>query len=170
MFEKGQNVVCSNKGVCIVEDVTTLTISGVDQERMYYILKPVYMMGSTVYVPVDAGEKSMRSVLSREEAEELIRAVPQIPIIETANDKLLEQEYRGCMKTNRCEDWIRIIKTIYLRKQKRLEAGRKSTAVDAKYYKLAEENLYGELAVSLQMPRETVEAYVCEEIDRQVLV
>ena len=47
MFEKGEYVVCGNKGVCVVEDVTTLNISGIDQERKYYILKPVYMAGST---------------------------------------------------------------------------------------------------------------------------
>lgn len=170
MFEKGQNVVCSNKGVCVVEDITTLNISGVDKERMYYILKPLYMAGSTVYVPVDAAPDTMRGVMDREEAEAMIQSIPQIPPIETANDKLLEQEYRSCMKTNRSEEWIRIIKTIYLRKQKRLEAGRKVTAVDAKYDKLAEDNLYGELAVSLQMPKESVEAYIFEEMDKQILV
>lgn len=167
MFAKGEYVVCGNKGVCMVEDITTLNISGVDKERKYYILKPVYMAGSTVYVPVDTAEESMRRVLSKEQADELIQGIPDIPLITITNDKLLEQEYRGCMKTNCCEEWIKIIKTIYLRKQKRLEAGRKVTAVDAKYFRLAEDNLYGELAVSLSMPRETVESYITEEMDKQ---
>lgn len=38
------------------------------------------------------------------------------------------------------------------------------TAVDAKYIHLAEESLYGELAVSLDMSRDEVEAYIAGEI------
>lgn len=166
MFKKGEYVVNGNKGVCVVEDITTLDISGVDKKREYYILKPLYMSGSTVYVPVDTADGSLRRVLSREEADRLIQGIPDIPLITIANDKLLEQEYRGCMKTNDCAEWIRIIKTIYLRKQKRQEAGRKVTAVDAKYYRLAEDNLYGELAVSLQIPRAEVEGYIAREMEK----
>ena len=51
MFSIGQYVVCGNKGVCTVEQITTLDISGVDKAKMYYILKPVYASTSTVYVP-----------------------------------------------------------------------------------------------------------------------
>lgn len=166
MFKKGEYVVSGNKGVCVVEDITTLDIAGVDKEREYYILKPVYMAGSTVYVPVDAADSSLRRVLSHEEADRLIQGIPEIPLINISNDKLLEQEYRGCMRTNDCAEWIRVIKTIYLRKQKRLEAGRKVTAVDAKYYRLAEDNLYGELAVSLQMQRGEVEDYITREMEK----
>lgn len=166
MFNKGEYVVCGNKGVCVVEDVTTLNITGVDKEREYYILKPVYTSGSTVYVPVDSTKESIRKVLEREEANKLISGIPDIPLITIANDKLLEQEYRGCMKSNNCEEWVKIIKTIYLRKQKRLEAGRKVTAVDAKYFRIAEDNLYGELAISLDMPREEVENYITSEMEK----
>lgn len=167
VFERGEFVVCGNKGVCAVEDITTLDISGVDKKREYYILKPVYLTGSTVYIPVDTAEDNMRRVLSREEADNLISTIPAIPLIAISNDKMLEQEYRGCMKSNSCEAWIRIIKTIYLRKQKRLEAGRKVTAVDAKYFRLAEDNLYGELAISLGMPRGEVEQYITQEVEHK---
>lgn len=169
MFSKNEYVVCGNKGVCSVEDVTTLDISGVDKKREYYILKPVYMAGSTVYIPVDTAEGTMRRVLSREEADSLINSIPEIPLITITNDKLLEQEYRSCMKSNSCEEWIRIIKTIYLRKQKRLEAGRKVTAVDSKYFRQAEDNLYGELAVSLGMDRKDVEHYITREMEHQTI-
>lgn len=164
VFKKGEYVVCGNKGVCLMEDIATLNISGVDKEREYYILKPVYVMGSTVYVPVDVADESIRRILSNGEAKELIRNIPEIPLITIANDKLLEQEYRGCIKSNQCKEWVRIIKTIYMRKQKRMEAGRKVTALDAKYFRLAEDNLYGELAVALNIPREEVESYISNEI------
>ena len=165
MFGIGDYVICGNKGVCEVENITTLNISGVDREREYYILKPLYMNGSTVYVPVDSPNESMRKVLKREEAEELIRAIPEIPLLVITNDKLSEQTYKDCIRTNDCEDLVKIIKTIYTRKQKRMKAGRKVTAVDAKYFHMAEENLYGELAVSLNIRRQDVESYIADVID-----
>ncbi len=164
VFEIGEQVVCGNKGVCTVENISTLDIGGVDKQRKYYILKPRYQAGSTVYVPVDAAEGSMRRVLSREEADRLIDAIPQLPLIDIANDKLSEQTYKEHMKENCCEEWVRVIKTIYQRREKRLQAGRKVTAVDARYIHLAQENLYGELAVALNLDREDVEAYIRGEI------
>ena len=167
MFKIGEYVVCGNKGVCIVEDVAKLDISGVDKEREYYILKPLYMAGSTVYVPVDSAEKSMRRVLKRDEAQKLIKGIPDIPLLVITNEKLSEQMYRECIKANDCEELIKIIKTIYLRKQKRMQAGRKVTAVDAKYFHLAEDSLYGELAVALEMPKDEVEGYITREMSRE---
>lgn len=167
MFEIGEYVVCGNKGVCVVEDVAKLDISGVDKEREYYILKPLYVAGSTVYVPVDSAEKSMRRVLKRDEAQKLIKDIPDIPLLVISNEKLSEQMYRECIKANDCEELIKIIKTIYLRKQKRIQAGRKVTAVDAKYFHIAEDSLYGELAVALEMPKDEVESYITREMNKE---
>lgn len=168
MFQKGEFVVSSNKGVCIVEDITTLNISGVDKKREYYILKPLYVTSSTVYVPVDTAEQSLRKVLTKQEAEEFIRKIPRIQLISITNEKLLEQEYKNCIRTNCCDQLVQIIKTIYFRKKKRLEAGRKVTALDARYFKQAEENLYGELAVALQMPKDSIEEYIIKEINPEI--
>lgn len=160
MFEVGEYVVCGNKGVCVVEKITTLDIAGVDKERKYYILKPKYQMGSTVYVPVDSPKDSLRRVIRREEAQKLIDAIPDVPLLAITNEKLSEQVYRECLKSGNCEEWVRILKTIWRRKQERLQAGRKVTAVDAKYFHMAEESLYGELAVALDLNRDEVEAYI----------
>lgn len=164
MFSIGQHVICGNKGVCTVEDITTLDISGVDKAKRYYILKPVYVTASTVYVPVDSPAPTMRNILTRDEAKALIRSIPQVPVLEIKNEKLLEQEYKMCMRSNCCMEWVRLMKTIYLRKQKRLAAGRKETAVDGRYFKMAEETLYGELAVALEMER----SEICDYIARQL--
>ncbi len=165
VFGIGEYVVCGNKGVCSVENITTLNISGADKGREYYILKPLYMAGSTVYVPVDSSKESMRRVITEEEARRLIAGIPEISLLVITNDKLSEQIYKESIKKADCSELVRIIKTIYLRKQKRIEAGRKVTAVDAKYFHLAEESLYGELAVALHMSRNEVEGYITSVID-----
>lgn len=164
MFKIGDYVICGNKGVCVVDNITTLNISVAEKEKEYYILKPLYMAGSTVYVPVDSPKESMRRVLAYEEAQKLIKAIPEIPLLVIANEKLTEQVYKDCMKTNDCVELVKVIKTIYMRKKKRIEAGRKMTAVDAKYFHMAEDNLYGELAVSLDISRSEVESHIAEAI------
>ena len=166
MFQIGDYVICSNKGVCEVENITVLNISGADKEKEYYILKPLYSAGSTVYVPVDSQkDHTMRKVLERTEAERLIGTIPEIPLLVITKDKMTEQMYKDCMKSNDCQELVKLIKTIHQRKQKRIQAGRKITAVDAKYFHLAEENLYGELAVALDLSREEVSGYITAAIN-----
>lgn len=160
MFGIGEYVVCGNKGVCTVEQITTLDISGVDKAKMYYILKPVYAVSSTVYVPVDSAMTSMRHILTAQEASKLVEDIPGIPLLEITNEKYADQYYKECMKSNDCGKWVQVIKTINERKQKRLQAGRKETAVDSKYLKLAEDHLYGELAIALNMERGQVCSYI----------
>ena len=164
MFSIGQNVICGNKGVCTVEDIAVLDISGVDKAKKYYILKPLYIAASTVYVPVDSAFTSIRAVLTKEEAEELIHGIPDIPLLEIKNERLLEQDYKSCMKSNNCSEWLKLIKTIYERKQMRMQTGRKETAVDSKYFKIAEDILYGELSVALDIERNQVSQYIAERL------
>ena len=165
MFEKGDYVIYGNNGICRVQDITTLSISGIDKNRKYYLLKPVYASGSTVYTPVDTAETLLRPALSREEADSLIRSIPDIPLIPIADEKTLEKTYKEYMRSNSTRAWVQLIKTIYLRKEKRTMKGYKVTALDSRYFSLAESSLYGELAIALDKPREEVKSYIASCID-----
>jgi len=44
--------------------------------------------------------------------------------------------------------------------------GKKVTAVDEKYFHLAENSLYGELAIPLEMTKEEVKKYVVERVEQ----
>lgn len=153
MFEIGEYVVCGNNGVCQIKEITTLCMSGVDKNRKYYILKPVYSASSTVYVPVDALQSSMRRILSKEEATLLIDSIPQVQTITIKDEKAVEVQYKECMQSNRCDELVKLLKTLKNRKKKRLEKGHKVTAVDSRYYKMAEDNLCGELAIVFGITR-----------------
>lgn len=148
------------KGVCQVTAVGTVDFSGGIKGRMYYTLAPKYMEGSTVYTPVDTKGSVMRPVMTREEAMELIDGIPQIEELWIKDEKGREQIYREAIKSCDNRELIRIIKTIYNRGRSRMAAGKKVTVADNKYFKIAEENVYGELAVSLGMTREGVKKYV----------
>ena len=166
MFKKGEYVVCGNNGICKVTDVTTLNMASAPKDRLYYILKPVYAESSTVYIPVDNHKISIRPALTKADTHELIAKIPALELIWVENDKQRELTYKECLSKNSCEDYVRIIKTLYLRKQDRLAKGQKIIGLDERYLKQAEDLLYGELAVALGIEKQGVQAYITEEIEK----
>lgn len=166
MFTVGDYVVCGNNGICRVQDITTLNISGIDKSRKYYLLKPVFLSGSTVYIPVDTADEAMRKAMNKDEAMQFIHSIPNIPLIPLADEKTLERTYKEYMHQNSSEGWLKLIKTIYLRKEKRTMKGYKATAVDSRYFKLAEDFLYGELSIALDMPKDEVRDYIVNSIEQ----
>lgn len=69
-YEVGEYVIYGNNGICQVLDITTPGFSGVDKEKMYYVLEPVHTKGSRIYSPVDSHKVVMRAVIDEEQAEE----------------------------------------------------------------------------------------------------
>lgn len=165
MFEKGDYVVSGKNGVCQVVEIGEPDFLWVEKGRQYYFLQPVYSQDSKVYIPVDHASELMRKALGKQEADALIASIPEIEVIPITNEKACEEKYKECIRKNECQEWIRILKTTYSRKQKRSQDGRKTTSVDHKYRKMAEEQLYGEIALALQMPKEEVEAYIIKQME-----
>lgn len=166
MFEKGEYIVYGSKGICEVQDITRLNLEGVSKERLYYVLSPYNQKDSRIFVPVDSNKTVMRRVISQPEAAALIDAIPQIEEISVENDKLREEKYKECMRTCECQEWVRIIKTLYERMQKRLEQGKKVTTTDERYFRMAEENLYLELSMALSIPKAEMVQYIAERIEK----
>ncbi|MEI3218659.1 MAG: hypothetical protein V8S08_02285 [Lachnoclostridium sp.] len=54
---------------------------------------------------------------------------------------------------------------MYARRQSRLAQGKKVTASDERFLRAAEENLYGELAVSLGKEKDEIEKYIISRIE-----
>lgn len=73
MFNKGDFIVYGNKGICKVNDVTTLAMDGIDKNRLYYVLLPSDKK-SIVYVPVDSTKTVMREVMTKDEIEGYIQS------------------------------------------------------------------------------------------------
>ena len=167
MFEKDQLIMCGGHGVCRVVDVTGNPIDRLDKVRKYYVLEPVFEKGSTVYTPVDNDKVIMRKIMNREEAEELVERITKIDTVWIQEEKSREQMYKEAIRTYDCHSLVRIIKTLYLRKQDRLKEGKKVLSSDEQYLRKAEELLYSEMSLALSIPKEEVEAYITEAVHRQ---
>lgn len=165
MFKAGSYIIYGTKGVCKVAAVGTLNLPGVDKHQLYYTLAPVYEHSGTIYTPVENSKVSMREVISREDALALIKEIPSIESLWITNEKEREQLFQKALLTCDCREAVKIIKTLYLKKQKRKAAGKSATSLDQKYLQYAKEQLYGELAIALSMDIGQVEDYITESID-----
>lgn len=165
MFEVGEYVVYGSKGVCRIEDITHIEISGADKNRLYYVLTPIDS-GGKIYAPTDNQKITMRKVITREEADRLIKEMPEIEVLWFADDKQREAKYKEVMRTCDYRSWVSIVKTLYLRKKERTAQGKKVTSLDEKYMRVAENELYSELSLSLGIPKEEMEIYIRERIEQ----
>lgn len=166
MFSKGEFIIYGSAGTCQVMDITTLDHEGVDKERLYYVLRPCQQGNGRIFTPTDNQKVSMRRVLSHEEAENLIDQIPNIESAWENDNKSRERQYKESIKTSDCRELIKIIKTLYLRKAERISQGKKFTSTDEKYMKIAEENLYSELSIPLNIPKGEMSAYIEKRVEK----
>lgn len=164
MFEVGEFVVYGSKGVCRIVDISHIDISGADKDRLYYVLSPIGDKNAKIYAPTDNLKITMRKVISKEEADKLILELPEIEFLWVPDDKQREAKYKEVMRTCDYRAWVSIVKTLYLRKKERTAQGKKITALDERYMKAAENELYGELSLTLGIPREEMEDYIKDKI------
>lgn len=165
MFKIDEYVVYGMNGVCKVEAIGPMSLGGVDSDKLYYTLLPLYTKGSRVYTPVDNQKVVMRRVISKTEACALIDESKEIPLIEADSDKNRELAYKEALRSCDCREWIRIINTAMRRKEERVAQGKKMSACDERYLKQAQDNLFGELAVSLNLEKNEVESYMEHRLD-----
>lgn len=170
MFEIGEYIIYGNHGVCRVEDIGSLDIPGVDKSKKCYTLQPIFSKSSTLYTPVDNDKVLMRRVMTNEEALELLEKIPDIPLLRVKNDKQREEVYKEALRSHDGTEWVKIIKTLYVRKQERLSHGKKLTFTDEKYLHIAQNCLYGELAIALDMEKDDVENLINERLEQLNLV
>ena len=167
MYKIGDYVVKPGSGVCKIDNIMHLNMSGIDKNRLYYLLVPMNDENRKIYCPVDSSAQQIRKVMTSQEAYELIDRIPDIPELNISNDKLRDQKYKEVVKSIEPESWLSVIKTTYLRKKDRLEKGKKNTVADENYLKLAEKMLFSELCLVLRKEKEEVHNLITESVNRR---
>lgn len=160
MYQIDDYVVYGNYGLCRVKDISTLDMEGVSKDRQYYFLTPVSGNHGVVYTPVDNIKVVIRGIMTKDNAEALLKSIKNIDTMEILAEKAREEKYRECIKSCDGTEWMRLILTIRERMQERIGQGKKVTSLDERYLKLAEDYLYTELAVALDIKSEDVPEYI----------
>ncbi|MBQ8681413.1 MAG: CarD family transcriptional regulator [Bacilli bacterium] len=158
MFKVGEYIIYK-RDLCKIKNIEKSSRTNED----YYTLYPIQDESLSIKVPVSNKFNNLRYPLSKQEAEDLIAKIPNIPPIKTS-DKLLENTYRELMKTNTHEDLIKIIKTTYIRNQARLNQGKKAGDKDQTFFNQAEKYLYNELSYSLSKTYDECKDYIIKKV------
>ncbi len=160
MYAIGDKIIYGENGVCTVEKIAPLEMSGVSAEKLYYYLTPLTGTG-TYFAPVDSGAY-MRPVMSRAEAEALIDAIPGIApaVCNDSRFNHVDAFYRELFKLHTCEALVSIVKGLRARMSERKTKSSRAEAT----MKRAKDILHGELAVALGMELGDVEDYIASRI------
>lgn len=165
MFEIGDFVVKANSGICKIEDIGRLDISSANKDRLYFYLNPIGEMNARLYVPVDKADTGLRKVVTEEEAWKIIEQIPEVEEARVSDDRQREQKYKEAIQSCDLQVLIGIIKNMYHRKEQRTAQGKKNTSVDEYFFKLAENNLYTELAFAIGREKDEMRQIITEKIE-----
>ena len=93
----------------------------------------------------------------------LIARIPEIDecVCSSHSITMLRQQYEEFFKDHNCETYIGLVKGIYSKGA----SGKKLGQTDQRYMKRAEDTLYGELAVALDLTPAEVPAYIKSVIE-----
>lgn len=156
MFSVGDMVIYGENGVCTVEKVAPLEMSGASRDKLYYSLRPLVGSG-TFFAPVDSAV-FMRPIMSRGEAEAFIDTIPSIqPAICTDNRfNHVDAFYKELFRQHTCEALVAVIKGLHERmSERKTKSSRAETTM-----KRARDILFGELSAALGLELSQVEAYI----------
>ena len=162
MFSVGDKIVYGENGVCTVAKVAPLDHAGTSPGKLFYHLEPLIGSG-TYYTPVDSGA-FMRPVISREEAEALIDAMPSIEPAVCRDNRFnhVDAFYKELFRQHSCEALVAIVKGLRERmNEKKTKSSRAESTM-----RRARDMLHGELSIALGMDISEVEPYILERISK----
>ena len=109
-----------------------------------------------MYIPVDNADKRIRKVITQDEALAVLDRVHEIEALAVNNEKERETRYKEAVRSCEPDSVISLLKCLHIRNEQRAQAGKKSTAVDERYGKMAEHNLNAELAFVLEKDKQEI--------------
>ena len=166
MYKKNDLVVYENKGVCEIADIQEMDFGS--GAKKYYVLSPSGG-GGTIYTPVNNPKVSMRPVISKKEAMDIIENIETVSLktFDGLRSMELESKYRECIRSYNCSDMIRLEMSIYRKCKTARKAGKKVTELDDKYYKHLNDLINGEMSVALGIPKEEVPEFIASRIGKR---
>ncbi len=163
MFKINEYVIYNSMGVYQIVDVKKeRDFTG--NETEYYVLKPAYGNNLTIKTPVNNPRNKMRTTLSKEGVLSLIESMPQKETYWINDDRQRNESFKAALRTGDSEQWVKLIKSIYLEQHRKSGQGKKLARTDEDIMKAAEKNLYEEFAVALGIPPDEVVSYIMEHV------
>jgi len=130
----------------------------------YYVIIPLHDKSLKIEIPTSNDNNNIRKLMTKEEIENLVKDIPNIPAVECEDKRFIENKYKELMNNKNPIDLIRILKTTYLKNEKITDL--KTVIKNSNYFSLAEKYLYQEIAIVLNMEYEDVKTYITNELTK----
>ncbi|HHU72124.1 MAG TPA: hypothetical protein GXZ21_08850 [Clostridiales bacterium] len=153
MFHKGEYIIYSHHGVCYIDEIKENTID--KETKLYYIMHP-FNEKSKIMTPVDNDKVRMRPIMSSEEAEEVLESVSSDNIYVFEDRKRKDQVYTQIIRDGDPMEIIKVITSILIDEQEKIEEGKKLSTTDKRVLDKAEKFLYPELSLALGLEIDTI--------------
>lgn len=161
MFKINDYVVYSSTGVCQIIDIRQDEIT--NNETEYYILQPVFNdKNMIIKIPVNNPVLPMRAILTKDEALSLINTMPEVEPILVDDRRERTKLFNSILKSRKCEEYLKIIKTLHLEKDAKAAIGKTLSKSDEDLMNTAEKSLFEELAIALDSSPEEVLSCILE--------
>ncbi len=165
MFEIGQTVLYGLEGVCNIEDRQKVKVG--HTRAFYYVLRPIFRPNSTIFVPEDNELllSRMRPILSEEEIAQILHDAPleELAWIDDPNER--KTEYQKILLSCDRLLLIRMLRTLYLQRQKLLKHSKHLRSADEQLLRDAEKLLHDEFALVLNIKQNEVSEYIRSKIE-----
>ena len=164
MFGVGEYIIYGINGICRVAEVGPSPYDKEDK-RTFYLLIPVNNpMSSTIYTPIDNERVPMRRLMTREEIDALIAAMPEIETLSVPVEKQRREIYRSVIGGLDPQGYVKVIKTVRRRRAELTAAHKHFPVTDLEYGRLAKHLLCSECAHVLGISEEDVDRYITDRI------
>ena len=164
MFSKNDYIIYGTTGVCKITDIVKKKFN-TNTEREYYILKPAYDPNSTIYAPVDNTMINTRKIMTLKEVYELIKSMPDNETIWIDDINLRKEKYNEILKRGDNVELVKLIRTLYLEKEKKKIEGKKLYVGDEKIMSEAQRLLHEEFALVLNIKVDEVLPFILGELE-----
>ena len=163
MFSQGETVIYGVNGVCRVEGVTQMDMTG--EKKDYYVLKPVFNGRSTLFVPLDSEKLigRMRPLITEAGVRSLAKKFPSIEPLWIENEDERKARCAAAMADNDRETILALIKAIRVHRDRQSDIGKKLHVGDERFLKDAEKLLREEASFVLDEDIDSVLSFLDEK-------
>lgn len=159
MFNINDYIIYGGNGVCKVTNIGKIDTTRSSNDKLYYTLQPIYDSGK-ILTPVDNEKVVMRKLVNRTEIEDIIKENINEDVCWLDDNKERDQLFKHMISEFDCRQFMKIIKIILMRKKQCSAEGKKIPLADERYLKKAQDYLFGEFSVVLDIPKEDVNSYI----------
>lgn len=159
MFEINDYFVYSSRGVCCIDDICEKKLG--QTNRIYYVFHPVTDSNNKIMTPVDNQKISMRAIMSKDEANNLIASFKEPNEMEWhESKKARDKVFDVILKRGDIFEHGQLLKLLMIKRDYARTISKKFADTDNRLLVSLQKLIYNELAVVLECTSEKVDTTI----------